>query len=95
MASNAYALDAEKETLWVMQQVSAKFDSAHDIGEMADDYWDRRERHPKSGIGADYDPHDISRGNAKKHVMRAAVDPAICYQSYGRVVNHVNEYKNS
>ena len=39
LASNAYALDAEKETLWVMQQVSAMC-SAHDIGEMADDYWD-------------------------------------------------------
>ena len=93
LASNAYALDAEKETLWVMQQVSA-ICSAHDIGEMADDYWDVV-KDIQNLIGADYDPHDISRGNAKKHVMRAAVDPAICYQSYGRVVNHVNEYKNS
>ena len=90
---NAYAEPISEDSLWGIQQVAA-ICSASEIGEMKDDYWDVV-KDIDDLIGDDYKPNEFTRNQVNRHVMRAAVDPGICLQSYGRVMNAVIEYKES
>ena len=90
---NAYAEPITDDALWGVQQVAA-ICSASEIGEMKDDYW-TVVKDIDELIGGDYEPNEFTRSQSMRHVMRAAMDPGVCIQSYGRVMYAVNEYKES
>ena len=93
LASNAYAEPITDDALWGVQQVAA-ICSASEIGAMADEYWEVVTTVDEL-LGEDYEPNEFVRNESMKYVMSAAWDPNVCIQSYGRVMNAVNEYKNS